>query len=228
MGQKVHPIHIRLGIIKQSDSCWFADKKNYADMLYTDFKVRAYIQDEFSKAGISKILIDREGPQRNARINVVCSRPANIIGRRGEGVDALRKVLKEKMGVPVHINVVEAKNPNLDAKIVADNIALQLEGRVMFRRAMKRAVTNALRLGAKGIKVCVSGRLGGAEIARREWYREGRVPLHTLRADIDYALAEAKTTYGIIGVQVWIFKGEVIGKVEHQEQPVAESVQENY
>jgi small subunit ribosomal protein S3 len=219
MGQKVHPLGYRLGVIKKSDSIWYAGKRDYAQMALTDHLVREYLKKELTKAGISRILIEREGLNRNTKITIVCARPANVIGHKGEEVEVLRKKAKEMLGGSVHIMVEEAKNPNSDANIVADNIATQLEGRVMFRRAMKRAVTNAMRLGAKGIKVCVAGRLGGTEIARTEWYREGRVPLHTLRADIDYGFAEAKTTYGIIGVKVWIFKGEVIGNTEVKSTP---------
>jgi small subunit ribosomal protein S3 len=227
MGQKVHPIHFRLGGIKRADSTWYAGRKDYADMLFTDHAVRKFLKAELVQAGVSKILIEREGPNRNARILITAARPASVIGRKGEDIDSLRKKVKLKMGVPVHVTVEEAKNPNIDSQIIADNIAQQLEGRVMFRRAMKRAVTNAMRLGAKGIKVCVAGRLGGTEIARTEWYREGRVPLHTLRADIDFGFSEAKTTYGIIGVKVWIFKGEVIGKTTEQRRAEEATAEES-
>ena len=209
MGQKVHPIGIRLGIVKEHNSIWYADSKNYSKQLITDLEVRAYIEKALENASVSRVVIER--PAQTARITIHTARPGIVIGKKGEDVDALRKVLTEKMGVPVHINNEEIRKPDLDAKLVAQNVAQQLERRVMFRRAMKRVVQNAMRQGAEGIKIQVGGRLGGAEIARTEWYREGRVPLHTLRADIDYATYEAVTTYGIIGVKVWIFKGEVIG-----------------
>ena len=209
MGQKVHPVGIRLGIVKDHNSIWYADSKNYSKQLITDLEVRELIEKELENASVSRVVIER--PAQTARITIHTARPGIVIGKKGEDVDKLRKTLTEKMGVPVHINIEEIRKPDLDAKLVAQNVAQQLERRVMFRRAMKRVVQNAMRQGAEGIKVQVGGRLGGAEIARSEWYREGRVPLHTLRADIDYATYEASTTYGIIGVKVWIFKGEVIG-----------------
>ncbi len=209
MGQKVHPIGIRLGIVKEHTSIWYADNKNYAQQLITDLQVRAYIGKVLDHASVSRVVIER--PAQTARITIHTARPGIVIGKKGEDVDKLRKDLTQKMGVPVHINIEEIRRPDLDAKLVAQNVAQQLERRVMFRRAMKRVVQNAMRQGAEGIKVQIGGRLGGAEIARSEWYREGRVPLHTLRADIDYATFEAVTTYGILGVKVWIFKGEVMG-----------------
>ena len=209
MGQKVHPIGIRLGIVKDHTSIWYADSKNYAKQLIADLEVRAFIEKTLENASVSRVVIER--PAQTARITIHTARPGIVIGKKGEDVDALRKKLTEKMGVPVHINIEEIRKPDLDAKLVAQNVAQQLERRVMFRRAMKRVVQNAMRQGAEGVKVQIGGRLGGAEIARSEWYREGRVPLHTLRADIDYATYEAVTTYGIVGVKVWIFKGEVIG-----------------
>ena len=212
MGQKVHPIGIRLGVVKDHTSVWYADSKNYSKQLITDLEVREYIEKALEQASVSRVVIER--PAQTARITIHTARPGIVIGKKGEDVDKLRKTLTEKMGVPVHINIEEIRKPDLDAKLVAQNVAQQLERRVMFRRAMKRVVQNAMRQGAEGIKVQVGGRLGGAEIARSEWYREGRVPLHTLRADIDYATYEASTTYGIIGVKVWIFKGEVIGDQE--------------
>jgi len=212
MGQKVHPVGIRLGIVKDHTSIWYADSKNYSRQLITDLEVREYIEKALDNASVSRVVIER--PAQTARITIHTARPGIVIGKKGEDVDSLRKVLTEKMGVPVHINIEEIRKPDLDARLVAQNVAQQLERRVMFRRAMKRVVQNAMRQGAEGIKIQVSGRLGGAEIARTEWYREGRVPLHTLRADIDYATYEAATTYGIIGVKVWIFKGEVIGGEE--------------
>ena len=209
MGQKVHPTGIRLGIVKSHNSIWYADKKNYSKQLITDIEARTYLEKVLDHASVSRVVIER--PAQTARITIHTARPGIVIGKKGEDVDKLRKELSEKMGVPVHINIEEVRKPDLDAKLVAQNVAQQLERRVMFRRAMKRVVQNAMRQGAEGIKVQIGGRLGGAEIARSEWYREGRVPLHTLRADIDYATYEALTTYGILGVKVWIFKGEVIG-----------------
>ncbi|MCM2973646.1 MULTISPECIES: 30S ribosomal protein S3 [Larsenimonas] len=212
MGQKVNPIGIRLGIVKDHTSVWYAEGGAYADKLNNDLQVRRFLEDRLKNASVSRIQIER--PANNARITVHTARPGIVIGKKGEDVDRLRRELTEMMGVPVHVNIEEIRKPELDAALVAQNIAGQLERRVMFRRAMKRAVQNAMRLGAKGIKVQLSGRLGGAEIARTEWYREGRVPLHTLRADIDYATYEAHTTYGVIGVKVWIFKGEILGGIE--------------
>lgn len=219
MGQKVHPVGIRLGIVKQHTSVWYADGRNYADYLNTDLKVRAYIQDKLKSASVSRVDIQR--PAQTARITIHTARPGIVIGKKGEDVEKLRQDLTSQMGVPVHINIEEIRKPELDGSLVAQSVAQQLERRVMFRRAMKRAVQNAMRIGAKGIKIQVSGRLGGAEIARTEWYREGRVPLHTLRADIDYATAEAHTTYGVIGVKVWIFKGEIIGGLQEETKAVA-------
>lgn len=215
MGQKVHPIGMRLGIVKDWSSRWYASSKDFADTLCSDIKVREYLQDKLALAGISRIQIER--PARNAKITVYTARPGIIIGKSGKEIETLRDEVNKILGIPVHISIEEVRKPELDAKLVAEAVAQQLEKRVMFRRAMKRAVTTAIRLGAKGIKICVSGRLGGTEIARSEWYREGRVPLHTLRADIDYGLAEAFTTYGVIGVKVWIFKGEIIGDKEQTE-----------
>lgn len=217
MGQKVHPVGIRLGIVKEHNSVWYADSKNYAGQLITDLEVRDYILKTLDHASVSRVVIER--PAQTARITIHTARPGIVIGKKGEDVDRLRKTLAEKMNVPVHINIEEIRKPDLDARLVAQNVAQQLERRVMFRRAMKRVVQNAMRQGAEGIKVQISGRLGGAEIARTEWYREGRVPLHTLRADIDYAIYEAATTYGILGVKVWIFKGEVIGGDDAADAP---------
>ena len=215
MGQKVHPIGMRLGIVKDWSSRWYAPSKDFSDTLCADIKVREYLRKKLAQAGISRIQIDR--PARNAKITVYTARPGVIIGKSGKEIESLRDEIHHILNVPVHISIEEVRKPELDAKLVSEAVAQQLEKRVMFRRAMKRAVTTAMRLGAKGIKICVSGRLGGAEIARSEWYREGRVPLHTLRADIDYGLAEAFTTYGVIGVKVWIFKGEMIGDKEQTE-----------
>ncbi len=212
MGQKVHPTGIRLGIVKDHRSVWYASRSAYAKNLLQDLKVRDYLEKSLERASVSRIDIER--PAQNARITIHTARPGIVIGKKGEDVDKLRTACTNLMGVPVHINIEEIRKPELDAKLVAQSVAGQLERRVMFRRAMKRAVQNAMRLGAEGIKIQVSGRLGGAEIARSEWYREGRVPLHTLRADIDYAPYEASTTYGIIGVKVWVFKGEILGGIE--------------
>jgi small subunit ribosomal protein S3 len=207
MGQKVHPTGIRLGIVKEWTSKWYANSKDYANFLLTDMQVRDFLKKKLSQASVSRIQINR--PANNANITIHTARPGLVIGKKGEDIDALRAQVSQMMGIPVHISIEEIRKPELDAQLVAESIAQQLERRVMFRRAMKRAVQNSMRLGAEGIKVNISGRLNGAEIARNEWYREGRVPLHTLRADIDYGFAEALTTYGILGVKVWIFKGEV-------------------
>ncbi len=207
MGQKVHPTGIRLGIAKDWNSTWYADKGDYAEQLKSDLKVRDYLHDRLAQAAVSKIQIER--PAKSARITIHTARPGIVIGKKGEDIERLRREVTELMGVPTHITVAEIRKPELDAKLVAEGIAQQLERRIMFRRAMKRAVGNAMRLGALGIRVTVSGRLNGADIARSEWYREGRVPLHTLRADVDYGTYEAKTTYGVLGVKVWIYKGEI-------------------
>ena len=207
MGQKVNPIGIRLGINKDWNSKWFASR-NYAQLLNQDIDLRKYLKKKLMAAAISRIQIER--PANNAVVTIHTARPGVLIGKKGGGIEGLRAEISSKLGVPVHLNVEEVRKPELDSTLVAEGIAQQLEQRVMFRRAMKRAVTSAMKSGAKGIKICVSGRLGGAEIARSESYREGRVPLHTFRADIDYGTAESKTTYGIIGVKVWIFKGESI------------------
>lgn len=216
MGQKVHPTGIRLGIVKQHSSTWYASPKNYPGYLITDLKVREFLFKRLKAASVSRVEIQR--PSENARITIKTARPGIVIGKKGEDVEKLRQEIAKMMGVPVHINIEEIRKPELDARLVAESIASQLERRVMFRRAMKRAVQNSMRLGAKGIKVQVSGRLGGAEIARTEWYREGRVPLHTLRADIDYSTARGETTYGTIGVKVWIFKGEILEGMDVPEE----------
>ena len=212
MGHKVHPTGIRLGIAKDWNSKWYANKREYAEYLAADLKVREMLRAKLAQAGISRIQIER--PAKTARVTIHTARPGVVIGKKGEDIEKLRKQVSDMMGVPAHINVAEVRKPELDAQLVAESIAQQLERRIMFRRAMKRAVSNSMRLGAEGIKINVAGRLNGAEIARSEWYREGRVPLHTLRADIDYGFAEANTTYGVIGVKVWIFKGEVVAKHE--------------
>ena len=207
MGQKVHPIGIRLGISKDWNSTWYAGKGEYAELLNTDLAVRAYLQKRLQQAAVSRIQIER--PAKTARITIHTARPGIVIGKKGEDIERLRREVTARMGVPTHISVAEIRKPELDAQLVAEGIAQQLERRIMFRRAMKRAVSNSMRLGALGIKVKLSGRLNGADIARSEWYREGQVPLHTLRADVDYGIVEAATTYGILGVKVWIYKGEV-------------------
>jgi small subunit ribosomal protein S3 len=207
MGQKVHPIGIRLGISKDWNSTWYAERGDYAEMLNSDLAVRAYLQKRLQQAAVSRIQIER--PAKTARITIHTARPGIVIGKKGEDIERLRREVTARMGVPTHISVAEIRKPELDAQLVAEGIAQQLERRIMFRRAMKRAVGNTMRLGALGIKVKLSGRLNGADIARSEWYHEGQVPLHTLRADIDYGTVEAATTYGILGVKVWIYKGEV-------------------
>ncbi len=209
MGQKVHPNGFRLGVVTDWTSKWYADSKQYADLLNTDLQVRDFLKERLKQASVSRIQIDR--PAKNARITIHTARPGLVIGQKGKDIEELRKEVSQRMGIPVHISIEEIRKPELDAQLVSEGIAQQLERRIMFRRAMKRAVQNTMRLGAQGVKVNVAGRLNGAEIARSEWYREGRVPLHTLRADIDYGFAEALTTYGIIGIKTWIFKGEVFG-----------------
>jgi len=209
MGQKVHPTGIRLGIVKKHNSVWYAERGQYAELLASDIEIRNWLLKELSRASVSRIDIER--PAKALRVTIHTARPGIVIGKKGEDIEKLRKKIGKLAGVQTQINIEQIRKPELDAQLVADGIASQLERRVMFRRAMKRAVQNTMRVGAEGIKVQVGGRLGGADIARAEWYREGRVPLHTLRADIDYATAEANTTYGIIGVKVWIFKGEVYG-----------------
>jgi small subunit ribosomal protein S3 len=210
VGQKVNPIGIRLCISRDHNSVWFAEKDKYREILFNDFEVREFLKKELDNAFVSKIHIER--PAQSAKVTIHTARPGMIIGKRGEDIDRLREKLTQIMNVPVSLNIQEIRKPDLDAQLVAANIALQLEKRAMFRRVMKRAAQNTMRQGALGVKIKVSGRLGGAEIARSEWHKEGRVPLHTLRADVDYGLAEAKTTYGIIGVKVWIFRGELIDK----------------
>jgi small subunit ribosomal protein S3 len=217
MGQKVHPTGIRLGIVKDWTSTWYADSHKFADYLNMDLEIRAFIRQRLSQASVSRIQISR--PASNAVITIHTARPGIVIGKKGEDIDRLRKEVTARMGIPVNINIEEIRKPELDATLVAESVAQQLERRIMFRRAMKRAVSNSMRIGAQGIKIKVGGRLNGAEIARSEWYREGRVPLHTLRADIDYGTAEANTTYGLIGVKVWIFKGEIIGSTTGEAEP---------
>ncbi len=207
MGQKVHPTGFRLGISTEWSSKWYADSKNFADYLEGDLKVRKFIKQRLAHASVSRIEIARAA--RTAQLTIHTARPGVVIGKKGEDIERLRNEISRMMDIPVHINIEEIRKPELDAQLVAESVAQQLERRIMFRRAMKRAVQNAMRIGAGGIRINVAGRLNGAEIARKEWYREGRVPLHTLRANIDYGFAEAKTTYGVIGIKVWIFKGEV-------------------
>ena len=221
MGQKVHPIGIRLGIVKEWTSKWYADSKDYANLLNTDMQVRDFLKKKLSQASVSRIQIDR--PAKNAHIKIYTARPGVVIGKKGEDIDKLRAEVSALMGIPVHISIEEIRKPELDAQLVAESVAQQLERRIMFRRAMKRAVQTSMRLGAEGIKINIAGRLNGAEIARSEWTREGRVPLHTLRADIDYGFAEANTTYGVLGVKVWIFKGEVFGDAVATEAASASS-----
>jgi small subunit ribosomal protein S3 len=221
MGQKVHPTGIRLGIVKDWTSRWYANSQDYPVFLLQDLKVREYIREKLAHASVSRIQINR--PPSNANITIHTARPGIVIGKKGEDIDKLRRDVSAMMGVPVQLNVEEIRKPELDARLVAESIAQQLEKRIMYRRAMKRAVSGSMRLGAEGIKINVGGRLNGAEIARDEWYREGRVPLHTLRADIDYGTAEAKTTYVIIGIKVWIFKGEVFDMDTHLASESTES-----
>ena len=215
MGQKVHPVGIRLGITRDWNSRWFADTKNFPEFVATDWKIRDLLRQRLAQASVSRIHIERSA--KKTHITIHTARPGIVIGKKGEDIEKLRANVARMLELPLHdvrISIAEIRKPELDAQLVAEGIAQQLERRVMFRRAMKRAVTNTMRLGAQGVKVQVGGRLNGAEIARSEWYREGRVPLHTFRAEIDYGFAEAKTTYGVIGVKVWIFKGEVLEKTE--------------
>ena len=208
MGQKVNPVGLRLGINRTWDSRWFAGGADYGRLLHEDLKVRAQLKKRLYQAGVSRIIIER--PHKKCRITIYAARPGVIIGKKGADIEKLRKDVAAITGGEVHLNIVEIRKPEADAQLIAENITAQLERRIAFRRAMKRAMQSAMRLGAKGIRIYVAGRLGGAEIARMEWYKEGRVPLHTLRADMDFGFAEAKTTYGIIGVKVWVFKGEVL------------------
>jgi small subunit ribosomal protein S3 len=216
MGQKIHPIGFRLSVNRNWASKWFANSKNFAPTLGEDIKVREYLKRKLAHASVSKITIER--PAKNARITVHSARPGVVIGKKGEDIETLRSDLRRMMGGDVGLNIEEIRKPEIDAQLIADSIAQQLQKRIMFRRAMKRAMQNAMRLGAQGIKIMSSGRLNGAEIARTEWYREGRVPLHTLRADIEYGFAEARTTYGVIGIKVWVFKGEVMA---HNAEPAS-------
>jgi small subunit ribosomal protein S3 len=222
MGQKIHPTGFRLCVTRNWNSRWFAKGQDFPDMLNEDIRVREYLKKKLAHASVGRILIER--PAKTARVTVFSARPGVVIGKKGEDIEQLRGDLQRIMGVPVHVSIEEIRKPEIDAKLIADSIAQQLEKRIMFRRAMKRAMQNAMRLGAQGIKIMSSGRLNGIEIARNEWYREGRVPLHTLRADIDYATSEARTTYGVIGIKVWVYKGEMLARNEQPEvvEPSAE------
>jgi small subunit ribosomal protein S3 len=210
MGQKIHPIGFRLAVTRNWGSKWYADGKDFGSMLASDIRVREYLKKKLKLASVGRVVIER--PAKNARITIYSARPGIVIGKRGEDIEGLKSDLQRLMGVPVHVNIEEIRKPETDAQLIADSISQQLEKRIMFRRAMKRAMQNAMRLGALGIKIMSAGRLNGIEIARTEWYREGRVPLHTLRADIDYGTSEAKTTYGVIGVKVWVYKGDTLGR----------------
>ena len=218
MGQKIHPTGFRLAVTRNWGSRWYAGNSNFASMLEEDLKVRDFLKKKLKNASVGRVLIER--PAKNARITIFSSRPGVVIGKKGEDIEVLKSTLGKMMGVPVHVNIEEIRKPETDAQLIADSIAQQLEKRIMFRRAMKRAMQNAMRLGAQGIKIMSSGRLNGIEIARTEWYREGRVPLHTLRADIDYGFGEAETTYGIIGIKVWVYKGD---RLASGETPVVEA-----
>jgi small subunit ribosomal protein S3 len=218
MGQKIHPTGFRLSVNKNWGSRWFSNSRNFAGMLNEDLKVRAYLKKKLAHASVGRVVIER--PAKDARITIHSARPGVVIGKKGEDIENLKAELRRLLGVQmVHVNIEEIRKPEVDAQLIADSITQQLEKRIMFRRAMKRAMQNAMRLGAQGIKIMSAGRLNGIEIARTEWYREGRVPLHTLRADIDYGVSEAKTTYGVIGVKVWVYKGEVVEKAEQPAAP---------
>src|SRR6201994_1047771 len=221
MGQKIHPTGFRLAVSRNWASRWYANNNNFAAMLQEDIGVREYLKKKLKNASVGRVVIER--PAKNARITIFSSRPGVVIGKKGEDIESLKVELQKRMGVPVHVNIEEIRKPEIDAQLIADSIAQQLEKRIMFRRAMKRAMQNAMRLGAQGIKIMSSGRLNGIEIARREWYREGRVPLHTLRADIDYGFGEAQTTYGAIGIKVWVYKGERLAGNEAPAAPAPEA-----
>ena len=219
MGQKIHPTGFRLSVTRNWASRWFANSTNFAGMLQEDLKVREHLKKKLAHASVGRVLIER--PAKTARITVFSARPGVVIGKKGEDIEVLKSDLQKILKVPVHVSIEEIRKPETDAQLIADSIAQQLEKRIMFRRAMKRAMQNAMRLGAQGIKIMSSGRLNGIEIARTEWYREGRVPLHTLRADIDYGFAEAHTTYGIIGVKCWVYRGEILREKKREPQSVA-------
>ncbi|RZS85577.1 30S ribosomal protein S3 [Pigmentiphaga kullae] len=219
MGQKIHPTGFRLSVSRNWSSRWYASGSAYANMLAEDIKVREYLKKKLKGASVGRVIIER--PAKNARVTVYSARPGVVIGKKGEDIEILKADLQRLMGVPVHVNIEEIRKPEIDAQLIADSIAQQLEKRIMFRRAMKRAMQNAMRLGAQGIKIMSAGRLNGIEIARTEWYREGRVPLHTLRANIDYGTSEAGTTYGLIGIKVWVYKGDTLGSAELAAAPEA-------
>ena len=223
MGQKINPIGFRLAVQRNWTSRWYSNSKGFSDMLLEDIEVRKFLRKRLGHAAVARVVIER--PAKNARITIHSARPGVVIGKKGEDIENLRGELQKLMGVPVHVNIEEVRKPELDAQLIADSIAQQLEKRIMFRRAMKRAIQNAMRLGAQGIKIMSAGRLNGIEIARTEWYREGRVPLHTLRAEIDYGVSEAKTTYGVIGIKVWVYKGEVMGRGEQPAAPTTADTQ---
>ena len=210
MGQKINPTGFRLAVSRNWASRWYASNREFSKMLLEDIQVRGYLKKKLKNASVGRVLIER--PAKNARVTIYSARPGVVIGKKGEDIELLKRDLQKLIGVPVHVNIEEVRKPEIDAQLIADNIAQQLERRIMFRRAMKRAMQNAMRMGAQGIKIMSAGRLNGIEIARTEWYREGRVPLHTLRADIDYATSEASTTYGIIGIKVWVYKGDTLGR----------------
>jgi small subunit ribosomal protein S3 len=222
MGQKINPIGFRLALNRNWSSKWYANSKNFPGMLLEDLRVREHLKKKLAHAAVSKVIIER--PAKNARITIHSARPGVVIGKKGEDIEALKGELQRMLGVPVHVNIEEVRKPEVDAQLVSDSISQQLQKRIMFRRAMKRAITNAMRLGAQGIKIAASGRLNGVEIARYEWYREGRVPLHTLRADIDYGVSTAHTSTGAIGIKVWVFKGEVVQKSEQPAAAVAAAI----
>ena len=222
MGQKIHPTGFRLSVSRNWASRWYASNRDFAGMLAEDIKVREYLKAKLKNAAVSRVLIER--PAKNARITIFSARPGVVIGKKGEDIETLKRELASRLGVPVSVNIEEVRKPEIDAQLIADSITQQLEKRIMFRRAMKRAMQNAMRLGAQGIKIMSAGRLNGIEIARTEWYREGRVPLHTLRADIDYGFGEAETTYGIIGIKVWVYKGD---RLASGETPVVEVANED-
>jgi small subunit ribosomal protein S3 len=225
MGQKIHPTGFRLPVTRNWASRWYAGNANFATMLAEDLKVREYLKAKLKSAAVSRILIER--PAKNARITIFSARPGVVIGKKGEDIENLKAELSRRLGVPVAVNIEEVRKPELDAQLIADSITQQLEKRIMFRRAMKRAMQNAMRLGAQGIKIMSAGRLNGIEIARTEWYREGRVPLHTLKADIDYGFSEAKTTYGVIGVKVWVYKGDRLAQGEAPGLPKPEAAEDD-
>jgi small subunit ribosomal protein S3 len=221
MGQKIHPTGFRLAVTRAWQSRWFANNRNFAGMLAEDLQVRDFLKTKLKNAAVSRILIER--PAKNARITIFSARPGVVIGKKGEDIENLKAELAKRLGVPVAVNIEEIRKPEVDAQLIADSITQQLEKRIMFRRAMKRAMQNAMRLGAQGIKIMSAGRLNGIEIARTEWYREGRVPLHTLKADIDYGFSEAKTTYGVIGVKVWVYRGDRLANGEAPQPPKTEA-----